>query len=149
MLFIFLSPWKGGVCKFFSKLLSFNVPFFQMILREERQSKEHATAANIKLLHEYEILRNRLEESSVSFVIKEENKLVLDASSPSDPIDILSTSDNEIGLLLAEVCLYFLCLHLGFMAAFPKCSELHIVFSDRNSTYNLCSSQMLEILVIT
>lgn len=74
----------------------------EMILREERQSKEHATAANIKLLHEYEILRNRLEESSVSFVIKEENKLVLDASSPSDPIDILSTSDNEIGLLLAE-----------------------------------------------
>lgn len=74
----------------------------EMILREERQSREHANAANIKLLHEYEILRSRLEECSVSFLIEEENKLVLDASSPSDAIDILSTSDDRIGLLLAE-----------------------------------------------
>ncbi|KAL3343269.1 hypothetical protein AABB24_027029 [Solanum stoloniferum] len=74
----------------------------EMILREERQTREHATAANIKLLHEYEILRSRLEECSVSFLIEEENKLVLDASIPSDAIDILSTSDDRIGLLLAE-----------------------------------------------
>ncbi|XP_055827818.1 PX domain-containing protein EREL2-like isoform X2 [Solanum dulcamara] len=75
----------------------------EMILQEEGQSREHATAANIKLLHEYEVLRSRLEECSVSFLIEEENKLVLDASSPSDAIDILSTSDNRIGLLLAEL----------------------------------------------
>ncbi|XP_049367517.1 PX domain-containing protein EREL1-like isoform X1 [Solanum verrucosum] len=74
----------------------------EIILREERQTREHATAANIKLLHEYEILRSRLEECSVSFLIEEENKLVLDASIPSDAIDILSTSDDRIGLLLAE-----------------------------------------------
>ncbi|XP_015069746.1 PX domain-containing protein EREX isoform X2 [Solanum pennellii] len=74
----------------------------EMILREERQTREHATAANIKLLHEYEILRSRLEECSVSFLIEEENKLVLDASIPSDAIDMLSTSDDRIGLLLAE-----------------------------------------------
>ncbi|KAG5618642.1 hypothetical protein H5410_018466 [Solanum commersonii] len=74
----------------------------EMILREERQTREHATAANIKLLHEYEILRSRLEECSVSFLIEEENKLVLDASIPSDAIDILSASDDRIGLLLAE-----------------------------------------------
>uniref|UniRef100_A0A3Q7FRM6 Uncharacterized protein n=1 Tax=Solanum lycopersicum TaxID=4081 RepID=A0A3Q7FRM6_SOLLC len=73
-----------------------------MILREERQTREHATAANIKLLHEYEILRSRLEECSVSFLIEEENKLVLNASIPSDAIDMLSTSDDRIGLLLAE-----------------------------------------------
>ncbi|MCD7449460.1 hypothetical protein HAX54_052422 [Datura stramonium] len=74
----------------------------EMILQEERQSREHANAANIKLLHEYEILRSRLEESSVSFLIDEENKLVLDASNLSDAMDFLSTSDNQIGLLLAE-----------------------------------------------
>lgn len=77
-----------------------------MILQEERQRREHANAANIKLLHEYEILRNRLEECSVSFLIEEENKLVLDAANPSDAIDILSTSDDRIGVLLAEVCLF-------------------------------------------
>ncbi|CAN4086407.1 unnamed protein product [Withania somnifera] len=75
----------------------------EMILLEERQSREHANAANTKLLHEYEILCSRLEECSVSFLIEEENKLVLDASfSPSDAIDILSASDDQIGLLLAE-----------------------------------------------
>ncbi|KAK4350230.1 hypothetical protein RND71_029543 [Anisodus tanguticus] len=71
----------------------------EMILREEWQNREHASAANIKLLHEYEILRSRLEECSIKFLIEEENK---HASSPSDAIDILSTSDNRIGLLLAE-----------------------------------------------
>ncbi|XP_016477209.1 PX domain-containing protein EREL2 isoform X2 [Nicotiana tabacum] len=74
----------------------------ERILKEERQIRERANAANIKLLHECEIVRNRLEECSVSFLIEEENKLVLEASSPSDAIDILSTSDNRIGLLLAE-----------------------------------------------
>ncbi|PHU02377.1 hypothetical protein BC332_27628 [Capsicum chinense] len=74
----------------------------EMILQEERQRREHADAANIKLLHEYEILRNRLEECSVSFLIEEENKLVLEAANPSDAIDILSTSDDRIGVLLAE-----------------------------------------------
>lgn len=120
MCFSFSCPWgRGGVVNFSPYICpSINcenddVPFFQMILREERQTREHATAANIKLLHEYEILRSRLEECSVSFLIEEENKLVLDASIPSDAIDILSTSDDRIGLLLAEVCLYFLCLHLG------------------------------------
>ncbi|XP_060205169.1 PX domain-containing protein EREX-like isoform X2 [Lycium barbarum] len=74
----------------------------EMILREERKSREQANTANIKLLHEYEILHRRLEECSVSFLIEEENKLVLEASSPADATDILSTSDNRIGLLLAE-----------------------------------------------
>ncbi|KAK4377148.1 hypothetical protein RND71_003444 [Anisodus tanguticus] len=35
---------------------------------------EHANAANIKMLHEYEVLCSRLEECSVSFLIEEENK---------------------------------------------------------------------------
>ena len=35
-------------------------------------------------------------------LVEEEDKLVLDTSS-SDAIDLLTTSDNRIGLLLAEV----------------------------------------------
>ncbi|KAL3528887.1 hypothetical protein ACH5RR_008209 [Cinchona calisaya] len=74
----------------------------ERILQEERQRREHSNAANVKLLHECEILRSRLEECSVNFLIEEENKLTMDTSSPSEAIDILGTSDNRIGLLLAE-----------------------------------------------
>uniref|UniRef100_A0A2P2JYI3 Uncharacterized protein n=1 Tax=Rhizophora mucronata TaxID=61149 RepID=A0A2P2JYI3_RHIMU len=72
------------------------------VLQKEKQRMEHVTTANSKLLHECEILRNRLQECSVSFLIEEEDKLIVETSSPSDAIDILTTSDNRIGLLLAE-----------------------------------------------
>ncbi|KAA8541936.1 hypothetical protein F0562_023088 [Nyssa sinensis] len=71
-------------------------------LQKEKQRWEHANVANSKLLHECEILRNRLEECSVNFLIEEEDKLIMDTTSPSDAIDLLTTSDNRIGLLLAE-----------------------------------------------
>lgn len=74
----------------------------ERILQEERQRREHSNAANAKLLHECEILRSRLEECSVNFLIEEEIKLSMDTSSPSEAIDVLGTSDNRIGLLLAE-----------------------------------------------
>ncbi|KZV22599.1 hypothetical protein F511_02616 [Dorcoceras hygrometricum] len=71
-------------------------------LHMEKQKTEHNKAVNAKLLHECEILRSRLEECSVDFLIKEENNLKMDTSHPSDAVDILATSDNRIGLLLAE-----------------------------------------------
>ncbi|XP_073269792.1 PX domain-containing protein EREX isoform X1 [Primulina huaijiensis] len=71
-------------------------------LQMENQKTEHNKAANANLLHECEILRCRLEECSVNFLIEEENKLKMDTSYPSDAVDILATSDNRIGLLLAE-----------------------------------------------
>ncbi|XP_073141796.1 PX domain-containing protein EREX isoform X2 [Henckelia pumila] len=71
-------------------------------LQMEKQKTEHTKAADANLLHECEILRGRLEECSVHFLIEEENKLKMDTSYPSDAVDILTTSDNRIGLLLAE-----------------------------------------------
>ncbi|KAK0595126.1 hypothetical protein LWI29_003825 [Acer saccharum] len=71
-------------------------------LQKEKQRAELANNANSKLLHECEILCNRLQECSVNFLSEEEDKLILDTSSPSDAIDLLTTSDNRIGLLLAE-----------------------------------------------
>ncbi|XP_011007709.1 PREDICTED: uncharacterized protein LOC105113290 isoform X1 [Populus euphratica] len=71
-------------------------------VHKEKQITENVIAANAKLLHECEILHNRLEECSVNFLIEEEDKLIVDTSSPSDAIDLLATSDNRIGLLLAE-----------------------------------------------
>ena len=59
--------------------------------------------ANTKLLRECGILQQRLQECSVSFLVEEEDKLIVDTS-PSDALDLLAMSDNRIGLLLAEVC---------------------------------------------
>lgn len=77
---------------------------FQRILQKEKRRIERTATTNTKLLHECEILRSRLQECSVNFLVEEEDKLILDTSSPSDAIDLLTTSDNRIGLLLAEVC---------------------------------------------
>ncbi|PON48077.1 Phox domain containing protein [Parasponia andersonii] len=74
----------------------------ERVLQKETQRTELADTANVKLLHECGILRSRLQECSVSFLVEEEDKLILDASLPSDAIDLLATSDNRIGLLLAE-----------------------------------------------
>ncbi|KAK9923091.1 hypothetical protein M0R45_031525 [Rubus argutus] len=74
----------------------------ERILQKEKRRIECATTTNAKLLHECEILRSRLQECSVNFLVEEEDKLILDTSSPSDAIDLLTTSDNRIGLLLAE-----------------------------------------------
>ncbi|XP_010273566.1 PREDICTED: uncharacterized protein LOC104609060 isoform X2 [Nelumbo nucifera] len=72
------------------------------VLQKERERKEHSKTANMKLLHECGILRSRLQECSVNFLAEEEDKFTVDASSLSDALDLLSTSDNRIGLLLAE-----------------------------------------------
>ncbi|GMQ08978.1 hypothetical protein CsSME_00052491 [Camellia sinensis var. sinensis] len=74
----------------------------ERVLHKEKKRWEHSNAANAKLLHECEILRCRLEECSVNFLIEEEDKLIVDSSSTSDAIDLLTTSDNRIGLLVAE-----------------------------------------------
>lgn len=63
---------------------------------------ENSHNANTKLLHECAILQKRLSECSVNFLVEEEDKLNIDTS-PSDALDLLATSDNRIGLLLAEV----------------------------------------------
>ncbi|KAK6915063.1 hypothetical protein RJ641_020180 [Dillenia turbinata] len=72
------------------------------LLQNENLRKELVNTGNEKLLHECEILRNRLQECSVNFLIEEEDKLTMDTSSASDALDLLTTSDNRIGLLLAE-----------------------------------------------
>lgn len=79
------------------------VHILQRVLQKVKQRTELADTANTKLLHECGILRSRLQECSVNFLIEEEDKLIVDTSLPSDAIDLLVTSDNRIGLLLAEV----------------------------------------------
>ncbi|XP_047342047.1 PX domain-containing protein EREX-like [Impatiens glandulifera] len=71
-------------------------------LEKEKERWENSATANANLLRECEILRSRLEECSVNFLIEEEDKLIMETSSPSDAVDLLTMAENRIGLLLAE-----------------------------------------------
>ncbi|XP_058780454.1 PX domain-containing protein EREX isoform X1 [Vicia villosa] len=70
-------------------------------LHKEKERMQLSHNANAKLLHECAILQKRLQECSVNFLVEEEDKLNVDTST-SDALDLLATSDNRIGLLLAE-----------------------------------------------
>lgn len=76
---------------------------FQRVVQREKDREETAKAANEKLMHECDVLQNRLQECNVKFQIEDESKLIMESSSPSEAIDLLATSDNRIGLLIAEV----------------------------------------------
>lgn len=73
---------------------------FETRLQKERMKRDRINAANRKLLHECEILRSRLRECCVNILAEQEYKLNME--SPPDAVDILATSENRIGLLLAE-----------------------------------------------
>ncbi|XP_010503583.1 PREDICTED: protein CROWDED NUCLEI 4-like [Camelina sativa] len=74
----------------------------ERIVQREKDREETAKNADEKLLHEYDVLQNRLQECNVQFHIEEESTLIMDSSSPSEAIELLATSDNRIGLLIAE-----------------------------------------------
>jgi len=74
----------------------------EAMLQKERQKQEQASAARAKLLQEAAVLRQRLQECSVDILAKVGDKHNINASSISDAEDLLATSDNRIGLLLAE-----------------------------------------------
>ncbi|CAH2053589.1 unnamed protein product [Thlaspi arvense] len=74
----------------------------ERIVQREKDREETAKTANKKLMHECDILQNRLQECNIKFHIEEESKLIMDSSSASEAFDLLTTSDNRIGLLIAE-----------------------------------------------
>ncbi|KAM7490081.1 hypothetical protein LguiA_033002 [Lonicera macranthoides] len=74
------------------------------LLQQEKEKNKNAKTARRKLLHDCELLRNRLQECNINlFDEKEDNKLVLNSSSLPDVLNLLATSDNQISLLFAEV----------------------------------------------
>ncbi|THG01162.1 hypothetical protein TEA_015875 [Camellia sinensis var. sinensis] len=75
----------------------------RLLQLEKKECGKHAKTARQKLLHECEVLRNRLQECSINFLDENGDRLVVDSSSISDALDLLVTSDNQIGVLLAEV----------------------------------------------
>ncbi|KAI3920396.1 hypothetical protein MKX01_000735 [Papaver californicum] len=73
----------------------------ERVLQKEKQRTEHAINSKQKLLHECGVLRDRLQECSVNLFEEENDRITVDTSL-SDALDLLVTSDNRIGLLLAE-----------------------------------------------
>jgi hypothetical protein len=77
------------------------------LIQQERQMRHRAKNSREKLLHECSILRNQLQECNINFLTDEGDNFVADSSSLSDALDLLATSDDRIGLLLAEVPFIF------------------------------------------
>ena len=77
----------------------------QASLQVEKQKQERAMVSRGRFLHEVNMLRQRLQECSVDVLAREEDKAANKGASGGviDSFDLLSTSDNRIGLLLAEV----------------------------------------------
>ncbi|KAB1204638.1 hypothetical protein CJ030_MR8G012710 [Morella rubra] len=74
----------------------------EKVLQQERQIIEHAKTARKKLLHECSSLRHRLQECNINLITEDEHDFVVDSSSLADALHLLTTSDDRIGLLLAE-----------------------------------------------
>ncbi|KAK1268408.1 hypothetical protein QJS04_geneDACA006418 [Acorus gramineus] len=74
----------------------------ELVIEKEKQKLEYFKSSKKKFLHECGILHRRLQECSADFLTEDEDKIVYDPSSLSDALDLLTTSDNRIGLLIAE-----------------------------------------------
>ncbi|XP_022754479.1 PX domain-containing protein EREL1-like isoform X2 [Durio zibethinus] len=68
---------------------------------QERQIRKHVRTAREKLLNECQLLHHRLLECNVNLSSDDEN-LIKDTSLVEDALDLLTTSDDKITLLLAE-----------------------------------------------
>ncbi|GMY29275.1 PX domain-containing protein EREL1 isoform X1 [Fagus crenata] len=74
----------------------------EKLIQQERQMRHRAKNSREKVLHECSILRNQLQECNINFLTDDGDNFVADSSSLSDALDLLATSDDRIGLLLAE-----------------------------------------------
>ncbi|KAG4136832.1 hypothetical protein ERO13_D07G033000v2 [Gossypium hirsutum] len=72
-------------------------------LEHERQISKHVRTAREKLLNECQLLHNRLLECNVNLSIVDDENLIKDSSLVEEALDLLTTSDDKITVLLAEV----------------------------------------------
>ncbi|WMV41834.1 hypothetical protein MTR67_035219 [Solanum verrucosum] len=91
----------------------------ERLYEEERLANEQARASFMKLLHECQVLRQRFEECNINLVNENEDDLFMDHPSCSDALKLLTTYDNQINFLLAEVLkLRFSFLHFKTVPTF-------------------------------
>ncbi|KAI5084426.1 hypothetical protein GOP47_0000595 [Adiantum capillus-veneris] len=75
----------------------------EVLIQNETQKQEKRRAERTKFLHEVASLRKRLQECSIEFLAKQDDKTTVKNAVVRDVMDFLMTSDNRIGLLAAEV----------------------------------------------
>ncbi|XVE97410.1 hypothetical protein REPUB_Repub03eG0016800 [Reevesia pubescens] len=71
-------------------------------LVQERQISKHVRTAREKLLNECRLLHNQLLECNVNLSIDDDENFIKDCSLVEDALDLLTTSDDKISLVLAE-----------------------------------------------
>lgn len=69
----------------------------------EKQRRIYTNTNYVKLRHQCDVLQNRLKECSATLLIKLEDKLAIDTSSPSNAVEIFTRFSEQIGFLVAEV----------------------------------------------
>eukprot|EP00250_Pteridium_aquilinum_P024759 c2955_g1_i1 orf=732-2870(-) len=74
----------------------------EVLIQSETQKQEKRRVDRTKFLHEVANLRKRLQECSVEFLAKQDDKSTVKNAVVRDVMDFLMTSDNRIGLLAAE-----------------------------------------------
>ncbi|XP_060208871.1 PX domain-containing protein EREL2 isoform X2 [Lycium barbarum] len=74
----------------------------ERLYEEERKANEQARTSFMKLLNECQVLRQRFEECNINLVNENEDDLAMDPSC-SDALNLLTTYDNQINLILSEV----------------------------------------------
>lgn len=74
----------------------------EVLIQGEAQRQEKRRAERTKFLHEVASLRKRLQECSIEFLAKQDEKSTMKNAAVRDVMDFLMTSDNRIGLLAAE-----------------------------------------------
>nr|XP_007137004.1 hypothetical protein PHAVU_009G092100g [Phaseolus vulgaris]ESW08998.1 hypothetical protein PHAVU_009G092100g [Phaseolus vulgaris] len=75
----------------------------EKLLLHEREKREQAEAARRKLLEKCRFLFNQLQESNVSLPYECEDRTVMNSSSLSDAFNKLTTSDDQMDIVLSEV----------------------------------------------
>lgn len=74
----------------------------ERVLQNKKQRWTLAKSMRKKLLRECENFLHQLQECSVKFLSTEEDHFTVNLASLSDALELLTTSDNRIGLLIAE-----------------------------------------------
>lgn len=75
----------------------------QRVLQHERQMRDHAKDARKKLLHKCRILHSQFQECNINLLTEDKGDFTLESFFVADALDLLSTSDDRVALLLSEV----------------------------------------------
>ncbi|KAK4349191.1 hypothetical protein RND71_031946 [Anisodus tanguticus] len=112
----------------------------ERLYEAERQANEQARTSFMKLLHECQVLRQRFEECNINLVNKDD--LVMDHPSCSDALNLLTTYDNQINLLLAEVN-----ADKGTDSSSPTAEKMNEVNSDSWTVDEKLRNMLINIIV--